>query len=139
MSTIPDTDVPLRHDLSSVSRARHWAVERCSELVRELPEARRADVLRLVELLTTELVANAVEHGRPPLRLGVERLPAALRLRVADGNPDPPVRRHQQPAEATSGRGIALVEQLSRAWGAEPAAGGKVVWCDVPLDGSSPL
>ncbi|PPK90804.1 histidine kinase-like protein [Kineococcus xinjiangensis] len=138
MSQVRDGAVVLGHDLGSVSRARHWAAARCAELTADLTPEQRTDLRRLVELVATELVANAVEHGRPPLRLAVERLGGDVRVRVEDGEPALPVRR-DSPADATSGRGIALVEHLSRRWGAERGAGGKVVWCDLPVDGPFPL
>jgi len=40
-------------------------------------------------------------------------------------------RERRYDAEATTGRGIALVVHLSRAWGVDKQAGGKVVWCDL--------
>ena len=38
-------------------------------------------------------------------------------------------------AEAEAGRGLLLVERLSRAWGVyRPPEGGKVVWCVLSLE-----
>ncbi|GAB7192956.1 hypothetical protein NUM3379_36650 [Kineococcus sp. NUM-3379] len=137
MSRVQESELALGFGLSSVSAARHWAAARCAELTGE-PAAGgdgpgpTADLQRRVELVTTELVANAVEHGAPPLRIGLRRTGDVLRVHVADGSRAAPVRR-EQPPDATSGRGIALVAHLSTGWGVEHVAGGKVVWCDVPL------
>ncbi|GAA4967833.1 ATP-binding protein [Kineococcus glutinatus] len=125
-------ELPLRPELASVSRARHWAAARCEQAAGDVGPDRLADVVRVVELVVSELVANAVEHGGPPVSIGVRRHGDVLRVRVADGNPTPPVPR-EQGAHATSGRGVALVAHLSSGWGVEPGTGGKVVWCDVAL------
>ena len=140
MSRVQDSELALGFGLSSVSAARHWATARCAELTGDLAAAPAGhdgagpagDLLRRVELVTTELVANAVEHGAPPLRIGLRRSGDVLQVHVADGSPVAPVRR-EQPPDATSGRGIALVAHLSSRWGVEREPGGKVVWCDLPL------
>jgi hypothetical protein len=48
-------------------------------------------------------------------------------VRVTDGSPLPPSGRSLTSHEE-SGRGIALVDLLSEAWGVEPAEPGKAVW-----------
>ncbi|WP_432498222.1 ATP-binding protein [Kineococcus gypseus] len=111
----------VEHHLSSVPRARHWVVQRCAAA--GVPAA----VLTVVELLTAELTANAVLHGAPPVRLDLERTAEGVRVAVGDADPSPPVRRSVGP-EATGGRGVALVDLLSGAWGVEEHAGGKTVW-----------
>lgn len=80
-----------------------------------------------VELLTTELVANAVRHARTPLALRIIEEPDALRVEVEDRSDELP--RPVQPAlGATSGRGLVLVEALATDWGVESLRGGKCVW-----------
>ena len=138
MSQVRDSELALGHDLGAIPRARHWAADRCAELTGDLDAGHRADLLRVVELVTTELVANAVEHGSPPLSVALDRQVDEVQVRVADGSREMPVRR-EQPAEATSGRGIALVGYLARRWGAERTATGKVVWCELAVDGPFPL
>ncbi|MCI2240531.1 ATP-binding protein [Paenibacillus sp. TRM 82003] len=85
-------------------------------------------VLDEAELLTTELVTNAVAHGGPPITLRVtcDGTPG-MAVAVSDGSSEPPVAREASP-EATSGRGVALVDLLSDAWGVETADTGKEVW-----------
>ena len=138
MSQVRDGELVLAFALGSVSEARHWAAARCVELTGDVgPNAGASsgddvltDLQRQVELVTTELVANAVEHGSPPLRIVLERRGDVLQLRVADGNPVEPVHRNSRP-DATSGRGIALVDHLSERWGVERTGDGKVVWCEL--------
>ncbi|WP_337059909.1 ATP-binding protein [Kineococcus sp. G2] len=114
----------LEHHLSSVPLARHWVVQRCAD-ARVAPAA-----LTVVELLTAELTANAVLHGRPPVRLDVRCTPGLVRVAVDDADSTPPVRRTVGP-EATGGRGVALVDLLSSDWGVEQHAAGKRVWFTV--------
>lgn len=84
-----------------------------------------------VELLVTELVANAVLHGRTAPEVVVLLLPDAIRVEVADDSSEMPKLR-KVTLEETSGRGIALVDQLASRWGADPGAdGGKTVWFEI--------
>lgn len=80
----------------------------------------------------SELASNAVLHGdgaQFTVRVGV-LTGGRLRLEVVDANPILPRRRHYGPESAT-GRGMALVTELCREWGAEPVTDGKVVWCEI--------
>ncbi|WP_405997961.1 ATP-binding protein [Streptomyces sp. NBC_00829] len=92
------------------------------------------------ELLTAELVANAVEHtlGESPIELVVELLPTGCQVEVHDGDPAPP-RDLCLPASASApdlwqehGRGLLLIRELSTACGHRPTAGGKAVWFTLP-------
>ena len=84
-----------------------------------------------VALLASELVTNAILHARTELELSVRLTPSAIRVDVADRNPQRPVPRDAAP-EDTSGRGLALVETLASAWGVDERPGGKSVWFEVP-------
>ena len=82
-------------------------------------------------LVAAELLANAVQHGSPPVTVCVRGGRDQLRLEVRDGSARAPVR----PAPSTgnmTGRGLALVEALTAEWGVrrEPH-GGKTVWCEL--------
>ncbi|PPK98332.1 histidine kinase-like protein [Kineococcus xinjiangensis] len=89
-------------------------------------------VLEEAKLLVTEVVTNAVAHGGPPitLRLTCDGTPGML-VAVSDGGSEAPVRREAAP-EATSGRGIALVDLLSDDWGVDLRETGKTVWFHLP-------
>lgn len=79
------------------------------------------------ELLTTELVANAVRHAESPLSLRVIDEPGAVRVEVLDRSNELP--RPVKPAPgATSGRGLVLVDTLATEWGVERMQDGKCVW-----------
>ena len=88
------------------------------------------DLADTVTLLISELVANAVMHARSSTEIRVLLHPGCVRLEVADHDPTIPKRRVTDP-ESPSGRGLALVEQLSRSWGIEPTSTGKCIWFEV--------
>nr|WP_242438654.1 ATP-binding protein [Streptomyces sp. CB00455] len=88
------------------------------------------------ELLTAELVANAVEHTRPgaPVELVVELPASGCRVEVHDGDPRPPGDlasrlddTHPDPWQE-HGRGLLLVRTLSSGCGHHPTPHGKAVW-----------
>jgi len=93
------------------------------------------------ELLTAELVANAVEHtaGNGPIELVVELMPTGCRVEVHD--PDPAA-----PGDLTipgpiaepdpwqeHGRGLLLIRALSSSCGHRPTESGKAVWFRLPV------
>jgi anti-sigma regulatory factor (Ser/Thr protein kinase) len=86
------------------------------------------------QLLTSELVTNAVLHARTAMTLTIEETDGGIRVSVTDASPVPPaLRRHS--VTATTGRGLRLLDQLSDAWSVEDSNGGKTVW--FTLSGSS--
>lgn len=93
-----------------------------------------------VSLVVTELVANAVRHGRGR-RIWV-RLVAdgdLLRVEVENRCWTTTPRRRLNELEGMSGRGLRLVDALSRSWGVVPEPGGRTrVWAEVPLGGEGP-
>lgn len=93
---------------------------------------------QVAKLLTSELVANAVVHGRPPLRIRIE-LDRQRRVRVevydsSDQLPD------IVPAGSAARRpsGLEIVELIASSWGSTRADGGKVVWFEVGPDVGGP-
>jgi anti-sigma regulatory factor (Ser/Thr protein kinase) len=116
------------------------SVAAARRLVREtLAEASiDADFADDVLLATSELVANAVLHAGGPVRvrlLVTVEPPASVRIEVGDESPVLPSLREYE-ADASTGRGLALVARLASRWGIEaaPAATsrvGKLVWCEL--------
>ena len=96
---------------------------------------RLADLLSAASIVVSELCANAVTHGRPPLRLVVTRTGTGLHLVVRDGSRLPPLLRPRradgQPTE--SGNGLHLVAALAGAWGTRPTVDGKAVWATISI------
>ena len=117
-------------------------VERAFEPDRSSARAVRrfvADALRAcrldpaeVVLLASELVTNVVIHARTDFTVTVSVEPDVVHLSVHDGNSRLPV-RPATPVDATSGRGLAMVDAVARSWGVEVDDHGKTVWCEVPV------
>jgi anti-sigma regulatory factor (Ser/Thr protein kinase) len=91
------------------------------------------EVVSDAELIVTELVTNALLHADPPVLLRVRRRDHLARIEVHDRGSRPPL-RIRDAGEAMTGRGLALVAALSRTWGADRQASGKVVWAELGTD-----
>jgi anti-sigma regulatory factor (Ser/Thr protein kinase) len=89
-----------------------------------------AETLETTVLVLSELIGNAVAHGRAPIDARVRRLTDRIVVEVADGGGRVPRRRHAG-AEEEAGRGLELVATLAGRWGVRPTADGKVVWAEV--------
>jgi anti-sigma regulatory factor (Ser/Thr protein kinase) len=83
--------------------------------------------------LVSELATNAVLHARTVFTVQMHRDGEVLRVGVRDGSTVAPKVRGYG-SESTTGRGLRLVESLSRAWGVEHSGDGKAVWFEVPSD-----
>ena len=82
------------------------------------------------ELALSELVTNAVLHGRDPLSVRVVLDEQVLRAEVADANPVSPS-FSMLDQTAVTGRGLLLISAVSDRWGVEPSPSGKVVWFEL--------
>ncbi len=84
-----------------------------------------------LSLLVTELVANAVLHGKPDVHLEACVVnPYRVRVEVFDASRDlPQLQEHS--LDSASGRGLQLVDAFASAWGARPRLNGKVVWFEI--------
>jgi len=95
-------------------------------------------VVKDAELLTTEVVSNAVRHAQLTasqeiiLRVVVD---GYLRVEVMDPGPRFEV-DIRKPAAGDRGWGLYLVDAIARSWGVEPEGPGKKVWFEVgtPLE-----
>ncbi|RII12424.1 Phosphoserine phosphatase RsbU [Streptomyces sp. YIM 130001] len=91
-----------------------------------------ADRSESVELMVSELVTNAVRHGRRrPVELRLVRTDT-LHCEVEDDEHTLPTLRSAGPDDEY-GRGLAVVNSLSREWGASRAGDGKTVWFELSL------
>jgi PAS domain S-box-containing protein len=79
-------------------------------------------------LLTSELVTNGIVHAHTDLQVRVEATRRWVRVEVVDGNPHLPSRRDYD-EQASTGRGLEMIEQLADDFGVQPLDGrGKLVW-----------
>jgi anti-sigma regulatory factor (Ser/Thr protein kinase) len=78
-------------------------------------------------IVASELATNAVLHAASPFRVSLTRCEAGVTVSVSDAGRGAAELRQAEP-EAASGRGLALIERLSRRWGTERVRDGKIVW-----------
>jgi len=91
-----------------------------------------------LDLPLTELVTNAQIHARTAVEVVVIDAEDIVRIEVHDQSAVLPVIRSRERTAGT-GRGLALVAALTKAWGIEPTSTGKRAWFDVtvPADAES--
>ena len=89
-----------------------------------------AAVCDVAELLSSELVTNAVLHARSTVELEAAYDDASmLRIDVYDRSPGEVDQTPKPPSEsAEGGRGLAIVARLASRWGVDPLSQGKRVW-----------
>jgi anti-sigma regulatory factor (Ser/Thr protein kinase) len=96
----------------------------------------RDEVVDVVLLLASELVANAVVHGEEPIRLQLHRHGDVLRVEVRDGGlPFVAPAAGAWSGTDESGRGLLLLHALARSWGNQSnsdATTGKTMWFELP-------
>ena len=113
-----------RADLGAVPEARRAL----RELLRHWGGPGRADV---AELLTSELVTNALVHTDHDAVLTVTVGPRGLRVEVRDFVARRPRLRVPKADDGTHGRGLVLVQSLADAWGVRVHGVGKAVWFEL--------
>lgn len=128
-SDVVQASTVLPGQRASVAVGRHWVVRNAVE----------NDVTgmanQVLELLSSELLANAMLHGPAGGAVGlqVRHTRETVRVSVSDGGSEPPVVLHREPT-AASGRGMAIIEAMSTRWGVEEHRdGGKTVWFELDL------
>ncbi|MCX5390919.1 ATP-binding protein [Streptomyces sp. NBC_00094] len=85
-------------------------------------------------LVITELVSNAVDHGRlPSIRVIVSRSSArGVRVGVVDRSRTIPILRAEGLRDdQLRGRGLILIDTLAEEWGTELYRWGKQVWAEL--------
>jgi anti-sigma regulatory factor (Ser/Thr protein kinase) len=120
----------LTEGLHAPAHARAWVNTRAVGLPSEV----RADAL----LIVSELVTNAVRHGRPEIVLAIEQGDGRLRIAVRDhGDALPIVPAGQPSIDRPTGRGLLIVAATATDWGVERHAAdagteaGKTVWAEI--------
>lgn len=115
-------EVRLPRDRSCAGRARRWLED-------HVPPDADPQAVEDLKLVATELVQNALVHGRGDIRLRFEaRHPDVLRVEVTDQGRNAAIAIREQGAQA-GGWGLLLVDRLSADWGA--FEGTTHVWAEV--------
>jgi anti-sigma regulatory factor (Ser/Thr protein kinase) len=103
-------DLALPRDPSAAAEARH-------ELRRRLEDALHQDVLDALTLVVSELVTNAVMHGQGAIRFRLQLASGDLRGDVIDDGDGFEHELRAAGPDATSGRGLLIVDRLTNRWG----------------------
>ncbi|MFJ5883933.1 SpoIIE family protein phosphatase [Kitasatospora cineracea] len=117
-------DWRLPPEPTSVAKAREaacgWLLERGLD-----------ELVDTSELLVSELVTNALRHGRGEIRLRLLRDKTMVCEVWDDAYAQPRQRRAQETDEG--GRGLQLVSLLAERWGSRRTPKGKIVWFELAL------
>ncbi|MFJ1752163.1 SpoIIE family protein phosphatase [Kitasatospora sp. NPDC088134] len=117
-------DWRLPPEPTSVAKAREaacgWLLERGLD-----------ELVDTCELLVSELVTNALRHGRGEIRLRLLRDRSMVCEVWDDAYAQPRQRRAQETDEG--GRGLQLVSLLAERWGSRRTPKGKIVWFELSL------
>ncbi|MFE9019117.1 ATP-binding protein [Streptomyces sp. NPDC007808] len=118
---------------------------------REVPALRRVmrqhlshwgllHVLDPAQLCVSELVTNVIRHVGTgvPASLAVSMKGTNLRLEVEDPFIDELPTLGRAETEAEGGRGLALIDAMSEEWGVRLTSAGKVTWCELATELTSP-
>jgi anti-sigma regulatory factor (Ser/Thr protein kinase) len=93
----------------------------------------RPDLADTTELLVSELMTNAIRASgpwSPAIALWLFSDGRCVVIHVWDGSSEMPLCQDAD-AESETGRGLLLVETLSRDWGSYAGGDGKVVWASI--------
>lgn len=122
-----DEHLPIGSDLRSAGQAR------AAVAALLLGAGWAPEVIEDACTLVSEAVTNAVEHGGGVVDAYVDVDAERLRFAVADRSEQLPAPQQPDPW-ATSGRGVALINELADRWGVELGRqdeGAKWVWFEV--------
>ena len=94
------------------------------------------ETVETVELLASEVIANAVLYSAAPCDVAVMRSDERLRVEVTDTDPSLPSAVEAGPDDER-GRGLLLVDALADAWGVQPESPGKTTWFEITPEPST--
>lgn len=120
-----------QRDLHGVKAARAFVDDRLSSWG-------LAEISDTLGLIVSEIVTNALIHAGSDVDVRLRAFADHVRLEVRDSDSNPPVPSplalsEEENAQAEHGRGLLIVEALSRQWNTSPNGRGKTVWLDVAI------
>jgi anti-sigma regulatory factor (Ser/Thr protein kinase) len=119
------------------------SLEKMTGDARSIPDARRLvkamvvgrgdELAAVAELLTDELLTNAVGHGGGQFSLTASIDGQRLRVAVSDLRPSAPVTVYPPGHELERGRGLTIVDAVATDWGIDRLSSEKSVWFELHL------
>jgi anti-sigma regulatory factor (Ser/Thr protein kinase) len=128
-------EIELIADATAAGRARHVVGRAAAGLPGDLGFRARLAASELV----SNSVAHAIDRSDPLVRLAVSRTATGLRVEVRDSGAAYDSEVRHVTTDATSGRGLRLVDVLVDRWEAEHDDEGNLVWFEIdqPAGGDS--
>jgi anti-sigma regulatory factor (Ser/Thr protein kinase) len=111
----------------SVTQARRFL----GEVLQTLREDSGGELADTLLMAASELTANAVLHAGTEFTVRVVLAATLVRVEVTDASSTAPQPR-EAPVDATSGRGLAIIDGSGLQWGIDRHADGKTVWIQAP-------
>jgi anti-sigma regulatory factor (Ser/Thr protein kinase) len=111
------------------------AVTAARRFVRDALSGETAEVIDAAELMASELTSNCVRHAETSFDVSVH-VREEIKVEVHDTGGGHPRRLSPGPEEP-SGRGLLIVQAMSRSWGVEPGEDGKKVWFTLARSGAA--
>lgn len=126
-------ETALSCEAASPALARRWAVAQLASMY-----DRPSEIAGDVELVVSELVTNCLRADAHQFTVAIEGHHSFVKVSATDDAPGVPVKR-APPPDVEGGRGLMVIEALSRRWGVTPDGPGKTVWAEFPVpDGVRP-
>lgn len=122
----PGERIQLTRRPEAPARARRWVYRLL------YPQGVSPRVRESALLIASELVTNALRHGRGKIELRLTMLSAYLRIEVVDEGADRAPAVRQEDPDESGGWGLRIVDQLAAQWGV--FEGTTHVWADLELD-----
>lgn len=124
---MPRLSVALEPVMGAARRGRELVTEAC--LRWELP-----GLAGPACIVVTEMVNNVVAHARTAMIVRLAEHDGCLLVAVQDTDPIVPAFRGPVAPTSYGGRGLLLIDSVSRRWGSLVFIGGKVVWAVLSPD-----
>ena len=131
MVTAAELSREFEPDALAVSQARRFLRQALQDLLGDDDGSELADTLLMA---ANELTTNAVLHARTEFVVRVAVDAAHVRVEVTDGNSRVP-QPYLAPPDATSGRGLAIIDGSGLQRGIDRHPGGKTVWLQAQRGG----
>jgi anti-sigma regulatory factor (Ser/Thr protein kinase) len=110
---------------------------RARALVRAQMAGFSEEAVTAVELMTSELVTNAVVHGSTSIEVELRQEAVIWRVAVTDGCRERPMPKNPHERDP-HGRGLLIVQSLAQEWGVVENRAGKSVWFTLACQQTGP-